>query len=202
MGFTGVDCAEGLPKVHSLDVEQRLLEEQGVTDYHEAAHLYDHLRGSPGESTAAAAAAASSSAAVAAEGECATLWGKCRKGQAKSPRIFIYSLPGPMVWNDTTDVDFGRTSNIMFLERLLSSEHRVADPEEADYFFIPMIGGNLPDRSGGDNINTPAGRGGPYTSQPPVFRYIHAGGPLHESTPRFQGHTPLTLSWESARGRS
>jgi len=35
----------------------------------------------------------------------------------------------------------GRPSSITFLERLLSSEHRTADPDEADYFFMPMVGG-------------------------------------------------------------
>ena len=40
----------------------------------------------------------------------------------------------------------GRSSSITFLERLLSSEHRTADPEEADYFFMPMVGGYMPVR--------------------------------------------------------
>lgn len=58
--------------------------------------------------------------------------------------VTLHSRHCAEVWNDTTDVDFGRPMNIMFLERLLASEHRVANPEEADYFFIPMVGGAKP----------------------------------------------------------
>ncbi|KAK3252456.1 hypothetical protein CYMTET_38245 [Cymbomonas tetramitiformis] len=38
------------------------------------------------------------------------------------------------------DKDFGRLSSIMFLDRLLSSKFRTADPSQADYFFVPQVG--------------------------------------------------------------
>ena len=36
--------------------------------------------------------------------------------------------------------DFGRSVGYMLYDRLLSSRHRVSDPEQADYFFVPALG--------------------------------------------------------------
>lgn len=88
-GYTGVDCAEGLPGDPPREVVARLKREQASSDYFEAIHLYD----AAGEPTAADAALYTGGGE---ERTCPTLWGKCRKGQAKSPRIFIYTLPNPM----------------------------------------------------------------------------------------------------------
>lgn len=97
-GYTGVDCAEGLPLDRSPEVDRRLSRERAATDYFDAVHLHDDVEApTPGE----AALYTGGGGADASEEQrtCATLWGKCRKGQASSPRIFIYTLPGPMVGN-------------------------------------------------------------------------------------------------------
>ena len=187
-GYTGVDCAEGLPANRDPAVDARLSREQATaSDYFDAAHLYDNLEGKepfPGD-----AALYAPDNNTEDSDSCPKLWGKCRKGQATSPRIFVYTLPGPMIWNDTKDVDYGRPMNIMFLERLLASEHRVADPEEADYFFLPMVGGVRPVRPGAAGAGRPYGKTGNrldglrYVKNHPVYRkyWLRNGGADHLS---------------------
>lgn len=103
-GYTGVDCAEGLPLDRSPEVDRRLSREQAASDYFDAVHLHDDVEvPTPGE---AALYTGGGGADASEERTCATLWGKCRKGQASSPRIFIYTLPGPMVGNPA---DIGHT---------------------------------------------------------------------------------------------
>ena len=67
------------------------------------------------------------------------------------PRIYIYPLPPK--FNGHVDLRFtDRPLEQMIYERLLSSHHRVANPEDADLFFLP-----IPTRSafrgGLDNVN-------------------------------------------------
>lgn len=167
-GTTGVDCAEGLPARLDQtcpDLRRRLARERAAVDYFDAVDLGDEDDGDAGLSVGLYTGGCHRGDGPPG---CPTLWGKCRKGEVKSPRVFVYTLPGPMVWNDTSDVDFGRPTSIMFLERLLASEHRTADPEEADYFFIPMVGGV--------SIETGRGRTGNrlhgirYVKNHPVYR--------------------------------
>lgn len=87
----------------------------------------------------------------------------------------------PAVWNDTMDVDYGRPINIMFLERLLASEYRTANPEEADYFFLPMVGGvkSLPREMSKQPWERMGNRldGVRYVKRHPVYRkYWHRRG--------------------------
>ena len=88
-GYTGVDCAEGLPVHRAPEVDRRLAREQSASDYFDAIHLHDDVE-EPSPADAALYASGK-------KDSCIKLWGKCRKGKAKSPRIFIYTLPGPMV---------------------------------------------------------------------------------------------------------
>jgi len=87
--YTGVDCAEGAPGAASTAAAAAA----AVTPdgQHVPAHNLDDAQG--------------------AQLPCPTLWGRCRRGEATSPRIYIYTFQDPaMVWNDTTDVDFGRVA--------------------------------------------------------------------------------------------
>jgi len=54
-----------------------------------------------------------------------------------SPRIYVYELPPEFnSWYDTRLLD--RPTVPFFLERLMSSHHRTADPEDADLFMVPI----------------------------------------------------------------
>ncbi|KAK3241417.1 hypothetical protein CYMTET_48816 [Cymbomonas tetramitiformis] len=54
-----------------------------------------------------------------------------------SPRVYVYELPPEFnAWFDMRRLD--RPLELFFVERLLTSHHRTANPEEADLFVIPI----------------------------------------------------------------
>lgn len=57
----------------------------------------------------------------------------------------MYDLPAQLTtWHyalGRTDQDFGREEGLIWLERFLMTQHRVADPNRADYFVVPIAGG-------------------------------------------------------------
>lgn len=57
--------------------------------------------------------------------------------RASGPRIYVYELPPSLnTWHNLDRVD--RPLYALFWQRLLSAGVRVATPEAADYFFIPI----------------------------------------------------------------
>ncbi|KAK3248619.1 hypothetical protein CYMTET_41919, partial [Cymbomonas tetramitiformis] len=61
------------------------------------------------------------------------------------PRVYVYDLKPwftsqsvSMAWD--LNGDFSRPIGYAFMERMLSSRHRTADPLDADYFFVPVVG--------------------------------------------------------------
>eukprot|EP00854_Cymbomonas_tetramitiformis_P021043 gene21043-25252_t len=67
------------------------------------------------------------------------------EGPAVRPLVYVYELPArfttwPMGWSNSQRGDFDRPIGHGILERLLSSRHRTAVPEKADYFFVPVVG--------------------------------------------------------------
>jgi hypothetical protein len=56
---------------------------------------------------------------------------------APRPRIYVYELPPQFsAWYDVKQT--AEPLEAVFWERLMSSAHRVAEPAEADYFFLPV----------------------------------------------------------------
>lgn len=56
------------------------------------------------------------------------------------PKVYVYELPGYMntwAYQHSPWVDW--PEQFYFLERILASGHRTANPEEADFFFIPLV---------------------------------------------------------------
>eukprot|EP00899_Mesostigma_viride_P002130 jgi/Mesvir1/11918/Mv00256-RA.1 len=77
------------------------------------------------------------------------LWWEWEHGEASlsRPSIFVYDLPGSfnihLALSATAGAaprDFMRAISPAFLERVLASRHRTADPATADYFFVPVLG--------------------------------------------------------------
>lgn len=53
------------------------------------------------------------------------------------PRVYVYDLPPEFVaWYDVKQI--AQPLEALFLERLMSSVHRTADPDHADFFFVPV----------------------------------------------------------------
>jgi hypothetical protein len=68
------------------------------------------------------------------------LWGSARAGRGPEvprPRIYIYHLP-PVFGAYSAPMYVDRPNHEMLLERLSSSEFRVVDPEDADYYYLPI----------------------------------------------------------------
>ncbi|KAK3243345.1 hypothetical protein CYMTET_46992 [Cymbomonas tetramitiformis] len=61
------------------------------------------------------------------------------------PRVYVYELPPRfttwvMGWSAGENGDFDRPIGHGILERFLNSRHRTSNPEEADYFVVPVVG--------------------------------------------------------------
>ena len=68
------------------------------------------------------------------------LWGDPNKGRpplVQRPHVYIYHLP-PEFGAYLSPHYVDRANAEMLLERLASSEFRVADPKDADYFYVPV----------------------------------------------------------------
>ena len=58
---------------------------------------------------------------------------------ALRPRVFVYTLtPRLNTWHGISQIAPHRDFGVMLHERLLSSRYRTANPEEADFFFVPV----------------------------------------------------------------
>jgi hypothetical protein len=78
------------------------------------------------------------------------LWGSAQAGHpphVQRPAVYVYHLP-PLLGAYFASHYVDRPNEEMLLERLSSSEHRVADPADADFFFVP-----IPVRKLGDEGN-------------------------------------------------
>jgi len=72
------------------------------------------------------------------EGEAAEelAWGE-EKGEGLRPRIYVYTLPPAMnIWFEHTTPE--RNLGLQLHERLLASRYRTADPDKADFFYLPV----------------------------------------------------------------
>ncbi|CAI7822343.1 unnamed protein product [Closterium sp. NIES-54] len=59
---------------------------------------------------------------------------------AARPKIFVYELPGYLnTWQGVLGAGRGRWEEYVFLDALLTSAWRTADPEEADLFYVPLL---------------------------------------------------------------
>lgn len=58
--------------------------------------------------------------------------------------MYVYDLPARLTtWHyalGRTDQDFGREEGVLWLEHMLRTTHRTADPEKADIFVVPIAG--------------------------------------------------------------
>ena len=55
------------------------------------------------------------------------------------PRVYVYTLPPRLnTWYGISQVSPSRDFGTLLHERLLSSRYRTANPEEADFFFVPV----------------------------------------------------------------
>ena len=69
-------------------------------------------------------------------GGCAvSLWGVCVN--ASRPRVYVHHLPRNLSW--VGNLDFGRETSVIFLERLLASQYRTTTAADADYCFVPSV---------------------------------------------------------------
>jgi len=65
------------------------------------------------------------------------------------PKVYVYDLGEPGIHLGPAYLhlthgwlsDFARPTEVMLRNRLLSSKYRTADPEEADYFYVPLMMG-------------------------------------------------------------
>ena len=58
---------------------------------------------------------------------------------ALRPRVYVYTLPPRLnTWYGISQVSPSRDFGTLLHERLLSSRYRTANPEEADFFFVPV----------------------------------------------------------------
>ena len=56
------------------------------------------------------------------------------------PRVYVYDLPGYFnTWQGLHSPVLDWEEPVWFLERLLNSPYRTADPDEADFFYIPLF---------------------------------------------------------------
>ena len=58
---------------------------------------------------------------------------------ALRPRVYVYTLPPRLnTWYGISQISPNRDFGTLLHERLLSSRYRTADPEQADFFFVPV----------------------------------------------------------------
>lgn len=54
--------------------------------------------------------------------------------------MYVYDLPAYFnTWQSLHSPGMDWPESVRFLERLLGSAHRTADPEEADFFYLPLL---------------------------------------------------------------
>ena len=75
---------------------------------------------------------------------------------ALRPRLYVYDLPASLsAWPLAAlgfTTDFGRSDGTLLLAASLRSAHRTADPGEADYFVVPIVGGVTVDETQVDRL--------------------------------------------------
>ncbi|KAK3242193.1 hypothetical protein CYMTET_48099 [Cymbomonas tetramitiformis] len=85
------------------------------------------------------------------------LWEKAPRSHVPSPAIYVYNLPPRFNAHLLPPSSFWRHDGkglapMLFLDRLLSSQHRTSDPAQADYFFVGVAGSYAGDKGVADAI--------------------------------------------------